>query len=129
VEFAFDSHIESKHNPALIYAHLRESHPGMLEASRDLVRNRVLENTNRYAGHDEFNRHGIRFGLLKISVGTSTFFVRLLCSTYCAFQSASLKGAMFAPGDSPQSLALPECADKPADAEGTEADDGKLRFF
>jgi hypothetical protein len=49
----------------------------MLEASRDFVRNELLENTNRYAGHNEFNRLGILHGLLE-DFGQDINFLRLI---------------------------------------------------
>jgi hypothetical protein len=80
----------------------------MLEAFRDFVRNRLLENTNRYAGHNEFNRHGILHGLFE-DFGQEINFLRLitLLDLLC-FSIGLIEGgvSMFAPADSPESLAL-----------------------
>jgi hypothetical protein len=37
----------------------------MLEALRDFIRDRFLQNTNAYNGMDEFNRHGILHGIFE----------------------------------------------------------------
>ncbi len=80
----------------------------MLEAFRDFVRNRLLENTNRFAGHNEFNRHGILHGLFE-DFGQDINFLRLitLLDMLC-FSIGLIEGgvSMFAPADSPESLAL-----------------------
>jgi hypothetical protein len=80
----------------------------MLEAFHDFVRNRLLENTNRYAGHNEFNRHGILHGLFG-DFGQDINFLRLitLLDLLC-FSIGLIEGgvSMFAPVDSPESLAL-----------------------
>jgi hypothetical protein len=79
----------------------------MLEAFRDFVQNRLLENTNRFAGHNQFNRHGILHGIFE-DFGQDINFLRLitLLDLLC-FSIGLMEGvSMFAPGDSPESLAL-----------------------
>jgi hypothetical protein len=80
----------------------------MLEAFRDFVRNRLLESTSRYAGHNEFNRHGILHGIFE-DFGQDINFLRLitLLDLLC-FSIGLIEGgvSMFAPADSPESLAL-----------------------
>lgn len=49
----------------------------MLEAFRDFVRDRLLENTKSYAGLNEFNRHGILHGLFD-DFGQAINFLRLI---------------------------------------------------
>ena len=80
----------------------------MLEAFRDFVRNRLLESTSRYAGHNEFNRQRILHGLFE-DFGQDINFLRLitLLDLLC-FSIGLIEGgvSMFAPEDSPESLAL-----------------------
>jgi hypothetical protein len=74
----------------------------MLQAFRDFVRTRLLENTKRYAGHDEFNRHGILHGLFG-NFGRDINFLRLitLLDLLC-FSIGMTEGiSMFGPADTP----------------------------
>jgi hypothetical protein len=80
----------------------------MLEAFRDFVRDRLLENTGRYTGHNEFNRHGILHGLFE-DFGQDINFLRLITLLDLLYFSIGLMEggvSMFAPADSPESLAL-----------------------
>jgi hypothetical protein len=79
----------------------------MLEAFRDFVRSRLLENTDRYAGLNEFNRHGILHGLFE-NIGQDINFLRLitLLDLLC-FSIGLIEGiSMFAPPDTQESLRL-----------------------
>ena len=79
----------------------------MLQAFRDFVQTRLLENTDRYAGHDEFNRHGILHGLFG-NFGRDINFLRLitLLDLLC-FSIGMTEGvSMFGPPDTPESLHL-----------------------
>ena len=49
----------------------------MLEAFRDFVRDRLLEQTERYVGLNEFNRHGILHGTFG-NFGEDINFLRLI---------------------------------------------------
>ena len=49
----------------------------VLEAFRDFVRDRLLQNTAHYAGLNEFNRHGILHGLFE-DYGQAINFLRLI---------------------------------------------------
>ena len=46
----------------------------VLEAFRDFVRDRLLQNTDRYVGLNEFNRHGILHGIFENFGQASTSF-------------------------------------------------------
>jgi hypothetical protein len=80
----------------------------MLEAFRDFVAEKLLENTGDYDGFNEFNRHGILHGLFE-NFGQDINFLRLitLLDLLC-FSIGLIEGgvSMFAPADSPESLAL-----------------------
>ena len=79
----------------------------MLEAFRDFVKNRLLENTDRYAGLNEFNRHGILHGLFE-NFGQDINFLRLitLLDLLC-FSIGLVEGvSMFAPPVTQESLCL-----------------------
>ena len=49
----------------------------VLEAFRDFVRDRLLQNTDRYVGLNEFNRHGILHGIFE-NFGQEINFFRLI---------------------------------------------------
>jgi hypothetical protein len=80
----------------------------MLEAFRDFVRDRLLQNTDRYSGLDEFNRHGILHGLFE-NYGQEVNFFRLitLLDLLC-FSIGLIEGgiSMFAPAPTPESTKL-----------------------
>lgn len=79
----------------------------MLEAFRDFVRDRLLENTDHYTGLNEFNRHGILHGLFE-NFGQDINFLRLitLLDLLC-FSIGLVEGvSMFAPSDTQESLRL-----------------------
>jgi len=82
----------------------------MLEAFRDFVRNRLLENTKRYAGHNEFNRHGILHGLFEDFGQDINFFRLITLLDLLCFSIGLIEGgvSMFAPAYSPKSMALAE---------------------
>lgn len=79
----------------------------MLEAFRDFVRDRLLQNTDRYVGLDEFNRHGILHGIFE-NFGQDINFLRLitlldlLCFSIGLIESVS----MFAPAPTSESSKL-----------------------
>lgn len=79
----------------------------MLEAFRDFVRNRLLENTDRYAGLNEFNRHGILHGIFE-NFGEDINFLRLitLLDLLCLSIGLAEGVSMFAPPDTQESLRL-----------------------
>ena len=79
----------------------------MLEAFRDFVRERLLENTKRFVGLNEFNRHGILHGLFD-DFGQAINFLRLitLLDLLCFCIGMTEGVSMFAPGNSPESAAL-----------------------
>jgi hypothetical protein len=79
----------------------------MLEAFRDFVRDRLLQNTDRYVGLDEFNRHGILHGIFE-NFGQDINFLRLitLLDLLC-FSIGLIEGvSMFAPAPTPESSKL-----------------------
>jgi hypothetical protein len=80
----------------------------MLEAFRDFVRDRLLENTDRYVGFNEFNRHGILHGTFE-NFGQDINFLRLitLLDLLC-FSIGLIEGgvSMFAPPPNQESLRL-----------------------
>lgn len=80
----------------------------MLEAFRDFVRDRLLQNTDRYIGLNEFNRHGILHGVFE-HFGQDINFLRLitLLDLLC-FSIGLIEGgvSMFAPAHTPESLRL-----------------------
>jgi hypothetical protein len=79
----------------------------MLEAFRDFVRYRLLENTRRFAGHNEFNRHGILHGLFD-DFGQAINFLRLitLLDMLCFCIGLTEGVSMLAPLSTPESLEL-----------------------
>jgi hypothetical protein len=80
----------------------------MLEAFRDFVSDRLLQNTGRYVGLNEFNRHGILHGIFD-NFGQAVNFLRLvtLLDLLC-FSIGLIEGgvSMFAPAPTPESEAL-----------------------
>jgi hypothetical protein len=79
----------------------------MLEAFRDFVRDRLLQNTDRYVGLDEFNRHGILHGIFE-NFGQDINFLRLitLLDLLC-FSIGLIEGvSMFAPAPNAESANL-----------------------
>jgi hypothetical protein len=80
----------------------------VLEAFRDFVRDRLLENTDAYNGLNEFNRHGILHGIFE-NFGQDINFLRLitLLDLLC-FSIGLIEGgvSMFAPADTPESSRL-----------------------
>jgi hypothetical protein len=80
----------------------------VLEAFRDFVRDRLLQNTNDYDGFNEFNRHGILHGIFE-NFGQDINFLRLitLLDLLC-FSIGLLEGgvSMFAPVNTPESSNL-----------------------
>jgi hypothetical protein len=79
----------------------------MLEAFRDFVRDRLLQNTKRFVGLNEFNRHGILHGLFD-DFGQAINFLRLitLLDLLCFCIGMTEGVSMFAPGTLPESAAL-----------------------
>ena len=79
----------------------------MLEAFRDFVRDRLLQNTKRFVGLNEFNRHGILHGLFD-DFGQAINFLRLitLLDLLCFCIGMTEGVSMFAPGTSPESAGL-----------------------
>jgi hypothetical protein len=79
----------------------------MLEAFRNFVRDRLLQNTNHYVGLDEFNRHGILHGIFE-NFGQDINFLRLitLLDLLC-FSIGLIEGvSMFAPARTSESSKL-----------------------
>jgi hypothetical protein len=80
----------------------------VLEAFRDFVRDRLLQNTDRYVGFDEFNRHGILHGIFE-NFGQDINFLRLitLLDLLC-FSIGLIEGgvSMFAPPPTQESSKL-----------------------
>jgi len=80
----------------------------VLEAFRDFVRGRLLQNTDRYAGLNEFNRHGILHGIFE-NFGQDINFLRLitLLDLLC-FSIGLIEGgvSMFAPAPTSESSKL-----------------------
>jgi hypothetical protein len=80
----------------------------VLEAFRDFVRDRLLQNTDRYVGLNEFNRHGILHGIFE-DFGQAINFLRLitLLDLLC-FSIGLISGgvSMFAPAPTPKSSKL-----------------------
>lgn len=79
----------------------------MLEAFRDFVRDRLLENTKRYIGLNEFNRHGILHGLFD-DFGQAINFLRLitLLDLLCFCVGMTHGVSMSAPTPSAESMKL-----------------------
>jgi hypothetical protein len=79
----------------------------MLQAFRDFVKERLLENTNRYTGLNQFNRHGILHGLFD-DFGDEINFLRLitLLDLLCFSIGLTEGVSMFAPPYSRDSLLL-----------------------
>jgi hypothetical protein len=80
----------------------------VLEAFRDFVRDRLLQDTGRYDGLNEFNRHGILHGIFE-NFGQAVNFLRLitLLDLLC-FSIGLIEGgvSMFAPSPTPESKKL-----------------------
>jgi hypothetical protein len=80
----------------------------VLEAFRDFVRDRLLQNTDSYVGLNEFNRHGILHGIFE-DFGQTINFLRLitLLDLLC-FSIGLMEGgvSMFAPAPTPASSRL-----------------------
>jgi hypothetical protein len=76
----------------------------VLEAFRDFVRDRVLQDTDNYVGLNEFNRHGILHGIFE-NFGQAVNFLRLitLLDLLC-FSIGLIEGgvSMFAPAPTPE---------------------------
>jgi hypothetical protein len=98
---------------ALVDRELRSAHCYgerlvMLEAFRDFVSDRLLQNTDRYVGLNEFNRHGILHGIFD-NFGQAVNFLRLitLLDLLC-FSVGLIEGgvSMFAPSATPESQKL-----------------------
>jgi hypothetical protein len=80
----------------------------LLEAFRDFVRDRLLQNTDRYVGLNEFNRHGILHGIFE-DFGQAVNFLRLITLLDLLCFSIGLIGggvSMFAPAPTPESTKL-----------------------
>jgi|SRR5581483_319167 len=79
----------------------------MLEAFRDFVRDRLLENTKRFIGLNEFNRHGILHGLFD-DFGQAINFLRLitLLDLLCFCIGMTEGVSMFAPAPTLESSKL-----------------------
>jgi hypothetical protein len=80
----------------------------MLEAFRDFVRGTLYENTDRFAGSNEFNRHGILHGRFE-EFGQDINFFRLitLLDLLCfSIRLVEGEGSMFGPETSPESSKL-----------------------
>ena len=80
----------------------------VLEAFRDFVRDRLLQNTDSYDGLNEFNRHGILHGIYE-NFGQAVNFLRLitLLDLLC-FSIGLIEGGVsaFAPGPTPDTERL-----------------------
>jgi hypothetical protein len=80
----------------------------VLEAFRDFVRDRLLQNTERHVGLNEFNRHGILHGIFE-DFGQAINFLRLITLLDLLCFSIGLIGggvSMFAPEPTPESSKL-----------------------
>jgi hypothetical protein len=80
----------------------------VLESFRDFVRDRLLKNTARYAGLNEFNRHGILHGIFE-DFGHAINFLRLITLLDLLCFCIGLMGvgvSMFAPSPTPESSRL-----------------------
>jgi hypothetical protein len=80
----------------------------MLEVFRDFVRDRLLEDTDRYVGLNEFNRHGILHGRFE-EFGQDINFFRLitLLDLLCfSIRLVEGDGSMFGPDTTPESSKL-----------------------
>lgn len=80
----------------------------VLESFRDFVRDRLLQNTDRYVGLNEFNRHGILHGIFE-DFGQAVNFFRLITLLDLLCFSIGLIGggvSLFAPAPTPESSRL-----------------------
>jgi hypothetical protein len=80
----------------------------VLESFRDFVRDSLLQNTDRYVGLNEFNRHGILHGIFE-DFGQAVNFLRLITLLDLLCFSIGLIGggvSMFAPAPTPESSRL-----------------------
>jgi hypothetical protein len=80
----------------------------VLESFRNFVRDRLLQNTARYVGLNEFNRHGILHGIFE-DFGQAVNFLRLITLLDLLCFSIGLIGggvSMFAPAATPESSRL-----------------------
>jgi hypothetical protein len=80
----------------------------VLEAFRDFVRDRLLQNTDRYSGLNEFNQHGILHGVFE-DFGKAINFLRLITLLDLLCFSIGLIGggvSMSAPAPTPESSKL-----------------------
>jgi hypothetical protein len=80
----------------------------MLQAFRDFVRDRLLQNTDRYSGFNEFNRHGILHGLFENFGQEINFFRLITLLDLLCFSIGLVEGgvSMSIPGESPAASKL-----------------------
>jgi hypothetical protein len=80
----------------------------MLEAFRNFVRDRLLQNTSSYSGLNEFNRHGILHGLFENFGQDINFFRLITLLDLLCFSIGLVEGgvSMFAPPPTPESAKL-----------------------
>lgn len=80
----------------------------MLETLRDFVRDRLLANTEKYAGQNEFNRHGILHGIFSGYGEEINFFRAITILDLLCFSVGLIEGGVsaFAPETTEESSAL-----------------------
>ena len=80
----------------------------MLEAFRDFVRDRLLQNTDSYVGLNQFNRHGILHGLFGEFGQAINFFRLITLLDLLCFSIGLIHGgvSMFAPAPTEEALKL-----------------------
>jgi hypothetical protein len=80
----------------------------MLEAFRDFVKDRLLQNTDNYVGLNEFNRHGILHGLFENFGQAINFFRLITLLDLLCFSIGLIHGgvSMFAPAPTFESQKL-----------------------
>jgi hypothetical protein len=80
----------------------------MLQAFRDFVRDRLLQNTAGYSGLNEFNRHGILHGIFENFGQDINFFRLITLLDLLCFSIGLVEGgvSMFAPAETSESSKL-----------------------
>jgi hypothetical protein len=104
LNFEFDRLVGSEENSPDRY----EERLVMLEGLRDFVRDRLLEDTRKYTGLNELNRHGILHGIYDQYGEDNNFFRLITILDLLCFSIGLIEGGVsaFAPEPTPESTEL-----------------------